>query len=151
VKKIKLTKGQVVKVDDEDFEKLNKYKWRLSRSKYACYAVTGLDATRMHRLIMRTPPDLVVHHKDNDGLNNQKSNLLNCTQSLNIQKAKRDSKHSGIWWNELINKYVVSTKCNGKFINLGSYTSLEYAIEIYNEATLKLFGKEARLNFMEEE
>ena len=47
----------------------------------------------MHRLIMKTPQNLTVEHIDGDGLNNQKINLKNCSQSENSQNKKTINKH----------------------------------------------------------
>lgn len=88
MKQISLTQGKVALVDDEDYERVSKMKWHASfhgkeghEKWYAC--TTSRDyknhssKIRMHRLIMGLEPGdkRVVHHKDDDGLNNQKSNL----------------------------------------------------------------------------
>lgn len=88
MKKIKLTKGKVALVSNEDFDRVNAFKWTASQESkggakwYAVRRVT-LDGKRvkirMHRFILDVPPGTldsrVVHHKDDDGLNNQRENL----------------------------------------------------------------------------
>lgn len=79
---IKLNKYYVVKVDDEDYDKLIKYKWYCAQRRDGeyMYAARGhygkhCKLILMHRVIMDIPSGLVVDHIDHDGLNNQKSNL----------------------------------------------------------------------------
>src|SRR5882724_7878623 len=93
MKEIQLTQGKIALVDDEDFERVNQFKWFLLTSNlhdklYAYSRVPGL----MHRFIMSAPTGFDVDHIDNDGLNDQKSNLRICTRSQNmmgIEKIQR--------------------------------------------------------------
>lgn len=100
MKEIRLTRGLVALVDDEDFERVNAFKWhahysgRTGKKVYAertvYYKGGGRDTIRMHRFILGLPPrgrELVVDHRDGDGLNNQKSNLETITQEENMRRA----------------------------------------------------------------
>lgn len=105
MKTIKLTKNKVAQVSDDDFEWLSKFKWcaslesrgtkwyavRWSRVWCAC-CYGKRTKIRMHCLIMNRSPrpgdGLVVHHKDDDGLNNQRENLEIVTQERNMQLSK---------------------------------------------------------------
>lgn len=81
MKLIYLNTGEVVKVDDLDYDWLNRHKWYLKSSAYKVYAcrngiINGNRTTlRMHRVIMNCPPDKEVDHKDGDTFNNQRENL----------------------------------------------------------------------------
>ena len=101
MKLIKLSKGQVAKVDDKNFDWLNQWKWfavwaKDTQSFYAMRAEPYRDdfgvprrrAVLMHRLIMDTPKGMVVDHIDHATLNNQESNLRNCTTSQNAMNRK---------------------------------------------------------------
>ena len=79
---IKLFSGEYVRVDEEEFEKLNQHTWYLFKSEKWQYAIrteykNGTQKTIfMHREIMGvTDPKVYVDHRDHDGLNNQKNNL----------------------------------------------------------------------------
>jgi hypothetical protein len=86
MKEIKIKKGIVTQVDDEDFEYLNQFQW-FNHYGYVVRMekINGKNKTiRMHREIMKTPDSLVVDHIDHNTLNNQKSNLRNCSSRENV-------------------------------------------------------------------
>jgi len=75
---IPLTKGQLALVDDQDFELLLVYRWRLNSKGYAIrsYTVNGQEiVVAMHRALLQPPPHFVVDHLDHDKLNNTRANL----------------------------------------------------------------------------
>jgi hypothetical protein len=75
------TNSERILVDDWNYDWLNKYTWNVADGRYTWYAIS--NRIFMHRLIMNTPEGLVVDHKDWNGLNNQESNLRNCTHQVN--------------------------------------------------------------------
>lgn len=99
MKEIKLTKGKVALVDDDDFEHLSQFKWHTQQNGYAC-RVVKINGKRkgivMHRVIMNTPDGMETDHIDHNKLNNQKSNLRVCDrlQNLRNRRKHRNSKHS---------------------------------------------------------
>ena len=100
MKTIKLTKGKVALVDDEDFENLNKFKWYLYEYRNIQYAVSSLfgKSIRMHRIIMNEDnPKVFIDHIDHDGLNNQKLNLRKCNASENQKNSTRRKNSSSIY------------------------------------------------------
>jgi hypothetical protein len=59
MKEIPVSKGYFAIVDDEDFETVNRYKWRIKDDKttqYA-YATNIIPVLQMHRLIMNVPKE----------------------------------------------------------------------------------------------
>lgn len=98
MKKIKLSKGLFALVSDEDFERVNEFKWCASHESrgtkhYAIRRVT-VDGKRvkirMHREVMglNNESPLVVDHLDGDGLDNRRENLEVVTQTENMRRCK---------------------------------------------------------------
>ena len=92
MREIVLGKGRsVALVDDEDYEWLSQWKWYDSTNGAARYEnILGKPNPKqilMHRIIMNTPSHLEVDHWDHNILNNQKSNLKNCTHKENCQNS----------------------------------------------------------------
>lgn len=87
-------KGNRFKLSDEDKYLLEKY-WRVDAPKPDRYVVRNkrVDGKQkkiyLHREIMKTPPHLVVDHKDGDGLNNCRCNLENITDAENKHSSRR--------------------------------------------------------------
>ncbi len=106
-------------VDDEDHELLSKSTWFVLKGRTCYYATrhVGKKPHRttqlMHRLIMNAQKGQRIDHRDNDGLNNQKSNLRSCTNSqnaMNQKKTRGTSKYKGVSWSKVANKWRV-TEC----------------------------------------
>lgn len=81
MKRIKLNKGFEALIDDEDYELVSKFNWRVSvhknrRNQYA-YAVV-----KLHRLVLNHP-ESSIDHRNGQGLDCQKANLRLCTKAQN--------------------------------------------------------------------
>lgn len=84
MKVINLTQGLICVVSQQDFFRLSKYKWRVTRSSGRKnrklgepYAATTINKKKvyMHRLIMKQPLGLIVDHINNQTLDNRRENL----------------------------------------------------------------------------
>jgi hypothetical protein len=90
MKEIKLTQGKVALIDDEDYEYFNQWNWFAHKDHHTYYAGRSINVQGhqkqlwMHRELLDTPQGRQVDHIDHNGLNNQKSNLRNCTFSQNM-------------------------------------------------------------------
>ncbi len=78
MKEIPLTQGYVALVDDDDYEELSKYKWRVDLQRSGPKAKRnsfvsegeGQKTIYMSRQIMDAPSGMPVDHWDHDTLNN---------------------------------------------------------------------------------
>ena len=153
MREIKLTQGQVALVDNEDYAWLNQWKWYgLKYYDYSFLAARKLNSNviLMHRVIMNTPVDLVVDHKDHNTLNNQKFNLRNCTQSQNggnrTPSIGNTSKYKGVSWYRQTQKWIAYIRKDGRRAHLGYFTNEQDAALAYNVAALLHFGEFALVN-----
>ncbi len=152
--------GLVALVDDEDFERVNQYKWYLHKHPqgkiytYHSHSVPGFKKRvnlKMHRFILGiTDPKTLVDHKNGSGLDNQKNNLrlANASQN-NANKYKRKYKYLGVICRE--NKYWTAklTK-NKKTYYLGCFKTEIEAAKAYNKGAIKHHGEFANLNIIPE-
>ena len=129
MKEIKLTQGQVALVDDEDFERLNQYKWCIAFNGSNWYAARTVSIGNgnqkkvlMHREIMNAPKGVQVDHKNGDGLFNCKENLRFCTNQQNQFNQKNARKNNklgikGTSWNKKLKKFRARIGINRKDIH----------------------------------
>lgn len=81
-----MTQGKVALIDDADWDLVKHYHWTATHNrKWYAKAHLPCGTVYMHRLIMQTPEELVVHHNDNDGLNNRRVNMVNVTHVENTR------------------------------------------------------------------
>jgi len=155
MKEIKLNKGFTTQVDDEDYEYLNQWKWRVAIYKHTNYArrtlwIKGENRSitlHMHRIILNPPKNMEIDHKDQDGLNNQRSNLRICTGSQNHMNKKPIGKYVGVAWYKYTEKWKAQIHVNGKQLHLGYFKDDGIAARVRDEAAKKYFGEFAVLNF----
>jgi hypothetical protein len=148
MKEIKLTNsGKAALVDDEDFDKINKYKWRESKG----YAVSGGSSNLWYMQYFIVPFSSIttVDHVNRNGLDNRKENLRVVTRSQNLanKKAKSDSiDYRGVYVDKRHGGVYALITVNRKTKNLGTYPSKEEAALAYNKAAKAAFGECAHQN-----
>ena len=155
MKQIELTQGKVALVDDEDFERLNQFKWFAARYRHYWYAKRSIRvkgkvvAIHMHREIMNAPEGMSVDHRNGDGLFNCKENLRLCTHQQNMHNRQHPSKNNqlgvkGVYWNKREKKFKTQIRINRKLLHLGYFNVLGDADSAYRIAEEKYFGEFAR-------
>jgi hypothetical protein len=91
-----------------------------------------------------------IDHCDGDPSNNAIGNLrLTSCSGNSFNRAKsisNTSGYKGVSFNQKKQKWYVQIKANGKHIYLGTYTNIQEAAEVYNQAALEHHGMFARLN-----
>ena len=141
--------GHPVLIDEEDYNRVSKYKWCLMKGSYTFYVRTG-KATQLHRFILNAPKGSNIDHIDGNGLNNQKNNLRYATKTENSQNRHfRGGKipYKGVSLQSKKNKYQARIKVNRREIYLGLFSSAVCAALAYDKAAKKYFGEFANINF----
>jgi len=152
---VPLTQGKVALIDDEDNPLVSKYKWQAHRDSkanntyYATTTIRRSDGKRttlqMHNLILGCKR---VDHKDNNGLNNQRSNLRPATHSqngANTGTIRNKSGFKGVCFER--DRWRAAIRVEGRLIFLGYFNTPKSAARAYDYAARIHFGDFARLNF----
>lgn len=154
MKEIQLTQGLIALVDDEDYERLNQFKWHASKHGCTFYANRKKIVNKLHRcesmhwLVMGGK---FVDHIDGNGLNNQKSNLRFCTNSQNAMNKRmpkcKSSQYKGVTFVKRDKNWRANIRKDGKLIHIGKFQIEEQAAKAYDTAAKEHFGEFAYLNF----
>lgn len=128
MKLIPLTQGKFAQVDNEDYEKLSKYKWHF----HTGYAATTSKTIRMHRLILNAKVGEEVDHINRDKLDNRRGNLRICTRSENNHNMglRRDntSGYKGVNYFKLRKCWVARLQLGQKRYYLGGFATKTEAV-----------------------
>lgn len=93
---IKLYSGEMVTVDDADFDRLSRYRWHLTGKGYAARCPKpGTTVFMHHEVIGRPKPGLQTDHINGDKLDNRRENLRHCTPSENCINRYHDRPFRG--------------------------------------------------------
>jgi hypothetical protein len=147
-------KGIIVEfalVDEDDFEKVNKYKWHLGNG-YAQGKI-GNKNILLHHFVFKKPDGKnVIDHSNEDKCNDQKLNLREVSKSMNEHNKGKNtdietsSKYKGVSWDKKQNKWKVNCCFNKKTVNLGVFETEKEGAKIYDIYTFKVVGKNANNN-----
>lgn len=149
--------GYESKINERDFEKFSKIKWRINRKAeregklyfQGWQVIDGKKCTvQLHRYLMDCIPHdgKVVDHIDRNTLNNDTDNLRFCTIGENCRNSKKrrdnTSGYKGVDFNKAEGKYRARIRIgNGKRISLGLFSTPELAYEAYCKA-VPIYHKE---------
>lgn len=151
MKTIPLAHGKVALVDDEDFERVNQFKWYADKPRYIWYAVRreGRTKIKLHQFIF--PGYKLIDHKNRDGLDCRKENLRPATNSQNAANMRihqgASSCFRGVSWHSPLKLWRTQICYEKIRLHLGYYEFEEDAAHVYDYAARIYFGEFARINF----
>lgn len=156
MQKIPLSRGYFALIDDEDYQRVSKYKWTYDNG----YAVRGIRLPNrrykkimLHRFLINAKPGQFVDHIDGNRSNNTRSNLRICTKAQNgqnrhIPAPNKVSHYKGVSrTHNTRDRWQALIIANGKRHYLGSFPSQEEAARAYDTKARELHGEFAQLNF----
>jgi len=155
---IGLNKNSHVIVDDDDYDRVMEHKWSLVTKSGCEYSHRCVDSRRsrqvhqtLHYFILGIKPKkgLEVHHRDGDGLNNTKANLvvLNRIQHRHTRgkPSNNTSGYKGV--GKRGDRWVAKFKARGLWVHVGYFNTAREAAIAHDKFSVKMFGKDARVNF----
>lgn len=157
MKEIQLTQGKVALIDDEDFERVNQFKWFAHRDREQWYAHRhekgSIKIITMHGFILGIEIGEQIDHRDRSGLHNWRDNLRKCTPSQNganrASKPNTTSKYLGVHWDRFRDKWRATIRKDRHTMQLGRFDNETDAAKAYNKAALFHHGEFANLNKFE--
>lgn len=148
MKILKSTNGYDIIVDDDIFDDLNKYNWRVTATDFNIIRC-GWHGRKimLPRIIMQAPIDKLVDHINHNRLDNRKENLRLCTRTENNQN-KTGTNRLGYKGVTLTRNYYYNAalRNNKRKVHIGNFATKELAALAYNRAAEKYFGDFACLN-----
>lgn len=155
---IPLTQGKFAIIDAEDAELVSAQQWNARKSLHTWYAQTrihlpGIPGKRiyLHRFLVNPPEGQDIDHRDLNGLNNRRSNLRFCTDSLNHANCLPRSSTGFKGVKTVLNRWGAYIAVNKKFIWLGTFDTPEEAARAYDARARIEFGEFARCNFQDDD
>ncbi|MGC4375768.1 AP2 domain-containing protein [Fictibacillus sp. Mic-4] len=149
-REIPLTKGKVAIVDEEDYEKLSRYKWFTHGEGYAARAIwkPKRGIILLHRQIIGAKAGEIVDHINGDRLDNRKKNLRISDYKGNARNTVQRKKngYKGVYRTRNNQRWRACISTGGKQIHIGTFDCEIEAALAYNKKALELFGEFARIN-----
>lgn len=157
MKQIALTQDKVALVDDDDYERINVYKWQAVRSRprvkhcdlwrAASWGLSGGEkkrATYMHHMALPVMRGFQVDHINHDSLDNRRSNLRYVTASGNLANSRQRkdtlSGLRGAYFDKVSGIWKASIKQGGKLRHIGVFGSAQEAHDAFVSRHLELYG-----------
>ena len=143
-------KNEVVastKIDLDDIDKINKYKWCIQAGRGYSYIMNS-KLGQLHRFLMNCPSDMQVDHINHDTFDNRKENLRICTLQENSWNSKIQTNNSSGYTGvkQKGDNWEAQIVINKRTIKLGIFPTKEEAIEARKYAEIEHYGDYAPEN-----
>ncbi|HEX6069386.1 MAG TPA: AP2/ERF family transcription factor [Longimicrobiaceae bacterium] len=146
IRKLRLSDGTTVAVDEVDFWRFWKEKLFVSNG-HVCFRNERGRIRRLHREIMEVRDTRIVRLLDGDPRNCTRTNLLVQDRSVlaRARPAKGVCKFKGV--SPYRGRWQATIRLEGRLRWLGSFPTPEDAARAYDEAVLEHRGRSGVLNF----
>jgi hypothetical protein len=156
MRRLRITRGKSVLLDDADYDRVAALPWQARPSFGTWYAQRSFkrdDGSRITINLARwllgvTDPSVLVDHINGDGLDNRRSNLRcaeahqnSCNKHRLRRKTGLSSKFKGVCWHVAARKWQARIGVRGKRYDLGRFDSEQEAHAAYVQASRKLHGE----------
>jgi hypothetical protein len=153
MREIPLSRGLVAFIDDQDFNRLRKFKWSVKPCNHGTmYAVTNIKGPdrrwhqeAMHRMLLNPAPDEDVIFRNHNGLDCRHSNMLvvDKPEARRHHRVRSDSKTGlkGISHDPVTNSWSARIVVHGQPLILGTFHSVEDAQHAYDQAVKSYYGR----------
>lgn len=142
-----LPSGERFLIDEEDVDCVSLYYWHMAKDGYVISTSSHRKKLRLHNFIMRFEPQkkVFIDHINRNPLDCRKCNLRLVTAQQNsmnksIQKNSTTG-YAGVTFSKRSNKYRVRIGLNNKRIELGENRDPVVCAQMYNYASILLFGE----------
>lgn len=143
MKKVKLSQNKLTLVENNDFKKVNQYKWFYQHGYAATHQVDG-KFIYLHRFLLDATKGDIVDHINRNKLDNRRSNLRFITQSQNVFNSKilttNKSGYRGVYYKKDAKKWCARIEIAKKLHYLGYFNNPKEAAAAYNQKGLAELG-----------
>jgi len=144
---------RTILIDDDDFEKINKFKWYVTKTVQNKYYISTSKGQTLHRFIIDCPRGMEVDHINGNTFDNRKENLRICSHSQNCKNRIKSLKESssmykGVSLNKRDMLWHAYIRIDRTRRHLGYFENENEAAIAYNKAALMYYGDFANLNII---
>lgn len=153
MKIIKINQNKEIIIDDEDYEWAMQWKWHYSARYVNRDVVRHKKQVKLHRELLKkynkNIEGMEIDHINGNTLDNRKENLRIVTHQQNMFNQKKPSNNTtgykGVGFDKTGHfrnkKWRASITINGKWKNLGRFTTREEAAQVRIQAEEKYYGE----------
>jgi hypothetical protein len=133
--RVNLSRGRVVIVDPDDAYGVRSRPWqwrRLRSGKVIAYTLDGsshrMRDLLLHHYLLDVPQGMVVIHRNHNGLDNRRGNLLVVNKRRAYEHSLTRSGYPGVYWDADVDGWVVHELVGAEVVTTGPFASAEEAV-----------------------